>query len=295
MIDQRSRLVFISATSSDVDFSAELAIRLSAAGFTIVSPQGMGAGDDLNDFVSKSLRQVGAVIFIISAAAERSSWLQYEVSTAVALSQRRGTPAIIPVVLDNEPIPYYLANYQVIMAPNRNVEQVANETIRALTSHAARIDSIEEERREVQTRIEVNVASYIENSLSNLKMRERRFRFLSACCYWVAGLELTLGFAYLVLGLLGALARFAFVLGRSYMVESIRNDDRSHAISFGKFYLDAFGEKADWNDVKEAFQYWNIDIGSSFSTQTASDIDPHLYQNMREMLSSASKAHFKPH
>lgn len=94
----------------------------------------------------------------------------------------------------------------------------------------------------------------------------------------------------LVLGLLGALARFTFVLGKSYMVESLRNDDRSHAISFGEFYLNAFGEKAEWSEIKEAFQYWNIDIGSSFSSRTAADVDLQLYQTMRDVVAAAVKS-----
>jgi hypothetical protein len=82
----------------------------------------------------------------------------------------------------------------------------------------------------------------------------------------------------IVIGLLGALARFAFVLGKSFMVESLRNSNRRHAISYGQFYLRAFGDKALWSEIKDAFQFWNIDIGSSFLAQKPGDIDPQIFK-----------------
>lgn len=64
------------------------------------------------------------------------------------------------------------------------------------------------------------------------------------------------------------------------MVESLRNSDRIHAISFGEFYLKAYQEKADWKEIKEAFQHWNIDGGSSFNSQNANDFDPKIFKNI---------------
>jgi hypothetical protein len=91
--------------------------------------------------------------------------------------------------------------------------------------------------------------------------------------------------------MLTAVARLAFVLGKSFMVESLRNGDRAHAISFGRFYLQAFGSRADWAEIKEAFQHWNIDSGSSFSSQSPSDVDPIVVQAAVEIVKAvASKA-----
>jgi hypothetical protein len=49
-----------------------------------------------------------------------------------------------------------------------------------------------------------------------------------------------------------------------------------HAIRFGDFYLNAFGEKVEWSELKEAFQHWNIDRLSTFSGLDASQIDPQI-------------------
>ena len=94
----------------------------------------------------------------------------------------------------------------------------------------------------------------------------------------------------LVVGVLGALSRFAFLLGKAFMVESLRNADRSHAISFGEFYLNAFGDKAEWTEVKEAFQHWNIDKGSTFIDQEAKDVDPQILQTALDIAKAISGA-----
>ena len=67
------------------------------------------------------------------------------------------------------------------------------------------------------------------------------------------------------------------------MVESLTNGDRAHAISFGRFYLKAFGDKATWDELKEAFKHWNIDRGASFLAQNASDADPIVLQVLTEL------------
>jgi hypothetical protein len=92
----------------------------------------------------------------------------------------------------------------------------------------------------------------------------------------------------IVLAILAATSRFAFVMGKSYMVESIRNNNRRHAIYFGQVYLKAFGDKVTWAEAKEAFQSWNIDIGSSFLTQNPYDIDPQVVQALMAVVNAAS-------
>jgi hypothetical protein len=108
--------------------------------------------------------------------------------------------------------------------------------------------------------------------------------------YWVApvkdglGLGRSIASSLIVLALLVAMARFWFVMGKSCMVESIRNSNRRHAISFGQFYLRAFHDQVTWPDAKDAFRAWNIDIGSWFLKQNADDIDPQLLEHVEAML-----------
>jgi hypothetical protein len=49
------------------------------------------------------------------------------------------------------------------------------------------------------------------------------------------------------------------------MREALKNADRRHAINFGKFYLESYGAAAEWSQVKEAFEHWNITGENAFS------------------------------
>ena len=77
--------------------------------------------------------------------------------------------------------------------------------------------------------------------------------------------------------------KYSFTLGKSYINEALKNADRIHAISFGKFYLDAYGSTAKWEDLKEAFQYWNINSESSFSKLDTNQYDPKFIELVVEL------------
>lgn len=75
----------------------------------------------------------------------------------------------------------------------------------------------------------------------------------------------------IIVSLFGALSRYAFILSNSFMHESLKSGERLHAIKFGEFYLDAYGADAEWEQLKEAFENWNISGSSAFSRK---DIEP---------------------
>jgi len=92
-----------------------------------------------------------------------------------------------------------------------------------------------------------------------------------------------------VVGLLVALSKYAFTLGKSYMNESLKNSDRLHAISFGKFYLQAYGDVVEPEDVKDVFQHWNIDKDSSFSDLKTDNFDPRIFESALEIAKVMTK------
>ena len=57
------------------------------------------------------------------------------------------------------------------------------------------------------------------------------------------------------------------------MREALKNADRRHAINFGKFYLQSYGAAADWTQIKEAFEHWNITGENAFSKPENSKLD----------------------
>lgn len=99
-----------------------------------------------------------------------------------------------------------------------------------------------------------------------------------------AELESTIGIIYIILkslfiiGLLVAASRYSFNLGKTYMNESLKNADRIHAISFGKFYLQVFGANIEPDDLKDVFKDWNTSKESPFVKLDSSEFDPQLLQ-----------------
>ena len=77
----------------------------------------------------------------------------------------------------------------------------------------------------------------------------------------------------IVVALFVALAKYAFLFSNSYMRESLKNADRRHAINFGNFYLESYGGAAEWAQIKEAFEHWNIIGTNAFSKIDESQLD----------------------
>jgi hypothetical protein len=306
--------VFISYANADEQRVQTLSKALEAAHVHVHTMRTeIRLGDDWRRFAASAFDQVAAVLFVISKASVSSRWVAYEAGAVSSMFAKRGTPLVIPIVIDDVPIPDWVAEVHAIDAQGRTLDYIVTEVLGALGAQSGRVEARNQERRETQAKIEINLATYIQPTVDTLFARERRFSLLATICYASVGLILIVGLAYvvirgslqsrsmgtwegiatftltsiLIIGLLWAIARFAFVLGRSFMVESLRNEDRIHAISFGQFYLHAFGDKADWAEMKEAFKYWNIDIGSSFLQQSATDIDSPLLQAIARIVSRA--------
>lgn len=77
----------------------------------------------------------------------------------------------------------------------------------------------------------------------------------------------------IAVALFAALAKYSLLFSNSYMREALKNADRRHAINFGKFYLESYGAAADWTQIKEAFEHWNITGENAFSKADDSKID----------------------
>lgn len=179
---------------------------------------------------------------------------------------------------------------------------------------AAQTETVQQQRAQVKK----SAATYIQSTQNELKEREKTLKQWAQTWYLISYVSLGAGVglgiwrgvdfllpqngfglaAYLFTGLIAAtfliaISKLSFTLAKGYMVESVRIADRSHAIAFGEFYLNAFEEKIEWSEVKEVFQHWNIDRGSSFISQEAAQFDPKLLETALE-IAKVLKAQEKP-
>lgn len=187
---------------------------------------------------------------------------------------------------------------------DKSLEKDAIEKIRLiLAAHDEKIKQGEEERRKSEEKVKTGLSKYIEGVFANLKESEKRNKKFAFWLYLVSIISLiativiavvfatnrdwqtatieniiTHGVACLfIVVILISLSKLLFTLAKSFMVEAIRCSDRIHAISFGKFFLDAYGTEASREEVLKAFSSWNIDNGgSSFRNQSGEDYDPKI-------------------
>jgi hypothetical protein len=296
--------VFLSFANQDRDFAQSLRKHLSILGHKVWSfDEQLTPGERWQDAIIARLKEVDALVVIVSANSSRSTWIYHELGAAVAYARERGRPIIAPVVLGDVELPAQLAQFQGVFSPDANAEEVALKLAEGLERLSGIQLAKEERQKEVQQHVESSAAIYIQKSLDELKARENTYQRWAYVWYSVAYVTLLVTVAFgvwrvlvtgpgtitwpalvelavtgvVVVGLLIALAKYAFSLGKSFMVEALRNADRRHAISFGEFYLRARGASIDWAEVKDAFQHWNIDKGSQFIGQQASDLDPQVF------------------
>jgi len=297
--------IFISYSHRDSEYVRKLSDGLRTLGQQpFYAEEALAAGQPFQTILSENRRAADAIVFVLSANSLESRYVTTEMGAALGYFEERGRPLIIPVVIDASSLPPQVSHIHAIFANDRDAGDIALEIASAVERVAARHQAREEQRHEVRERVESTAAKFIETSLKELRARESRYRAAAYVWYGVAYLSLSAGLGIalwraanlsghlaswidfaafaavgvVVLGLLVSVARFAFMLGKSFMVESLRNSDRIHAISFGEFYLRAFPDNLEWSQVKDAFQHWNIDKGSSFLGQTSADFDHEIFR-----------------
>lgn len=252
---------------------------------------------------------------IRSNNANNDSSINKEISVAYArqLASKNGRPIIIPIVFgDRSEVPDFIRNKQGIYLNDPYIYEqkdsplfydVMDRLLFQLNYYKEKIKIDEEGNIIAQERIEKSINKHLSGVLKRLKKNEKRQRIYACILYSISGgvLLFTIVIAILLLvkidftninikefslvGLLClfivylsiSLSKFLFILAKSFMVESIRCSDRIHAISFGKFYIDAFDEKVSRDEIINIFTTWNIDNGATtFRNQSVEDYDPKI-------------------
>ncbi len=181
--------------------------------------------------------------------------------------------------------------------------------------------ALEKERynEESRKKIERTSKDYVSDALETLDRKETQFHTMSKIWSGIGAVSLVAAiafFAYLTLSsafsipspitweflafavfkgliavaLLAGLAKYSFLLGNSYMQEALKNADRRHAINFGKFYLESYGAAAEWSQVKEAFEHWNITGTNAFKRSEESMPDISALEKAIGLVERAGKA-----
>ena len=311
--------IFISHSHIDKRLHDALKEGLLDIGHEVVSVDTVSMGSNLSKELNSLLHSADAVVAIITENSLKSKHVLNEITVAQAQMDAVGDSLFLPLVVgENIEIPNFLLDRFVETVPNL-LDAYLNKVISNIHRAIERNNAVRAEKtktkKEQAAKLEVSKTEFIREAEEKLNKRERHLKFSANIWYGAGYISLILGVyaAFFLIneslgkgldtttvallsvkgligvGLLVASSKYAFTLGKSYMNESLKNSDRLHAISFGKFYLQAYGDVVSPDDVKEVFQHWNINNDSAFKEIASSSFDPKLLESAINIASVLSK------
>lgn len=103
--------VFLSYSSADKLFARRLANRLSAAGVIVwLDESQMSIGDSLPEEIGRAISSSDYVLAIVSSNSVTSSWVSKELALATVLEVKDQKARVLPVRIDDSPIPDILVD-----------------------------------------------------------------------------------------------------------------------------------------------------------------------------------------
>lgn len=311
--------IFISYSHLDKGMYEALKNALIDVGHYVISMESLPIGENLSKVLNTSFDSADAVVALITKNSLNSKHVLNEIAVAQAQIDAQESKLFLPVVVGEDiEIPNYLRDRYVEIVPNfidHYLYKVVSSIVRAIEHKNAIIEEKNRVKTKQAEKLETSKTEFIREAEERLNKKEVSLKRSANIWYAIGYIALILGViaafiliekglskeiettiiillsikALIGVGLLVASSKYAFTLGKSYMNESLKNSDRLHAISFGKFYLQAYGEVVTPEDVKEVFQHWNIAKDSSFKEIGSQNFDPKIFETAIEIASVLTK------
>ncbi len=310
--------IFISHSYQDKALHDDLKEALIEIGYEVLGVDSLSVGANISKSLNELLHAADVVVGLITEDSLNSKNVINEITIAQAQMDAIDSKMFMPVIVGNVEIPNFLRNSLVEMVSNFSADNLANVVSnihRAVEHNNAVRGEIKRVKKEQASKLEVSKTEFIKEAEERLNSKEASLRLSANIWYSIGYAALILGVlaAFFLIkeslggnlktigiillsikgligvGLLVASSKYAFTLGKSYMNESLKNSDRLHAISFGKFYLQAYGDVVTPEDVKEVFQHWNIDKDSSFRELASDSFDPRVFESAIEIAKVLTK------
>ncbi len=261
--------IFLSYSHCDKELAIKFKDYLADKGFDILWDENLLIiGQDFNQKLKKALAKADIFLPIISDEYQSSRFTQSELQTAIGYCTIDDNPIIFPYITYGSKIPIDIANRLCIIG-TENIDADLGKILHELNKARGSILSLQNKQEEQTLVLHHSLDDFLTDVFAKLEKKEKSNRFLAYACYIlsIVFLMVIVPIAYKInatnlneqnmvhtilyivksiasLSVLAALSRLTFILGKSFMVESIRNGDRTHAISFGRFYIQAYGHEA---------------------------------------------------
>ena len=294
--------IYLSYSHFDKELAQKFYNYLSEQDFEVVWDKNtIITGDNFSKKLMGALVESDIYLPIISKNFEESYFTNRELLTAIGSNASKESPRIFPYIVYGNDIPSDISTLLCFMG-SENIDDDLIKIGNSLHQLRGSIVADKIKNKGINENLNVSLEDYLKDVFEKLEKNEKINKKLAYFSYVLSSLFLLAIVIFgvirffshnfsnvdllsnifitlqgvIIITVLAALSRLSFILGKSFMVESIRNGDRIHAISFGKFYIRAYGKEANRYEIREVLGEWNIDKGSSFHTQDAKEIDPNI-------------------
>lgn len=287
--------IFISYAREDSQIAQRLTRDLHQRKHDVfLDQQSIRIGAHWQEDIKRHLKDADVFLALVTNHSDKSYYFNIEVTSAISyVAHSNRDKLILPVVLDQASLnDSDLGAFQALFGREEDFDFLITEIENAISRFEG-FRIAQEEIKDLHGRIlEENSANYIKETIEDLTAREKRGRKLASRWYlagyatlvasvivvfilwWVTERTLVQNVletnrllfdavkGITIVALLLGLARYAFLLAKAHQLEALKNADRLHAISFGKFYMRVFSTQITPAEIKEVFQHWNTS-GSS--------------------------------
>lgn len=313
--------IYISYSRQDIEIVDKIKNELIEYGNEIYIDQDiLQPGINWQSALGDALQKSDVFLVVLTENSKNSQFVNSEIGAAWSyINYSSNEKLFIPIILDNVQIPLVIQHIQAIIGDRASIDKIIKKIKDSIDLFSGRKIALDEKKEKRKQQIEKTAASYIEDTIEGLKDRENTLSKKASTWNYIGWVSLMSGviaammlfsfninesnkiligwaeFSYLslksllIVGLLVASSKYAFTLAKSYMSESLKNADRIHAIAFGKFFLQAFGDTVDTKEVKEVFQHWNINTNSSFSELDSDKFDPKIIEAILNIANVVNK------
>ena len=136
---QRQSRIFFSYSHTDADVVQTLAKVVQQRGVDVwIDQERLSVGDSILTQIEEGLGRADYIVFFLSAASLRGEWTKQELNAAMQrrLADPQG-PVIIPVLLDDSPVPALLRDVVYLDLRDRNIEAGATRLVNAVQRQEA--------------------------------------------------------------------------------------------------------------------------------------------------------------
>lgn len=298
--------IFISYAREDSSIAQRLTAELHQRKHDVfLDQQSIRVGAHWQEDIKRHLKDADVFLALVTDHSDKSYYFNIEVTSAISyVAHSNRDKLILPVVLDQASLnDSDLGAFQALFGRTEDFEFLVGEIENAISRFEG-FRIAQEEIKALQGKaLEENSADYIKETIEDLRSREKIGRQLASRWHFAgyAALVVSVIFVFAlwwlaersfaqssletnrllfdavkgvtIVALLLGLARYSFLLAKTHQLEALKNADRLHAISFGKFYMRVFSTQITQAEIKEVFQHWNTAGSSDLSHLDVDKID----------------------